>query len=365
MAAPDAETTGQRAAPDEATRAIAARVREAAATGRALALRGGDTKRFYGRECSGEPLDLSGLRGVVAFEPTELVITARACTPLAEIEALLASANQVLGFEPPRYGAGGTLGGAVASGLSGPARPYWGAARDYVLGVEIIDGRGQYLRFGGQVMKNVAGFDVSRLMAGALGTLGILGQVSLRVLPAPRVVRSLAWQLTPQAARERMLSLPRSPWPISGMCYDGSLLRVRLAGSEEAVSHASRELAPDGVEAGLDFWSGLRDLGLPFFGEDPRPLWRLSLPPAAPDPLNVGALLHDWGGAQRWLHADDGVALRAHCQAHGGHACRFRGGVDDAPFAEPPSALRALMQRLKDALDPSDVLNPGRMYAWL
>jgi glycolate oxidase FAD binding subunit len=195
--------------------------------------------------------------------------------------------------------------------------------------------------------------------------LGVLAQVSLRVLPAPRVVRSLAWQLAPDAARARMLALPRAPWPISGMCYDGSVLRVRLAGSEEAVSHACGALAPDGIEAGLDFWSGLRDLSLPFFGEDPRPLWRLSLPPAAPDPLNVGALLHDWGGAQRWLHADDGTALRAHCQAHGGHASRFRGGVDDAPFAEPPSALRALMQRLKDALDPSDVLNPGRMYAWL
>ena len=365
MAGREANAMGERAAPDAATLALAERIRAAAEGRRALALRGGDTKHFYGREVRGEPLDLAAVSGIVAFEPTELVITARAGTPLAEVEAALAARDQVLGFEPPRFGAASTIGGVVAAGLSGPARPYWGAARDFVLGVEMLDGRGQYLRFGGQVMKNVAGFDVSRLLAGSLGSLGVLVQVSLRVLPRPRVVRSLAWSLGADAARARMLALPRAPWPITGMCYDGALLRVRLAGSEAAVAHAVRELAPDGEETTLDFWDALRDLRLAFFAQDPRPLWRMSVPPTAPDPAGLGITLHDWGGAQRWVHVDDGAALRAHCREHGGHACRFRGGLHETPFAEPASGLRALMQRLKDALDPAGIFNPGRMYEWL
>ena len=362
---PEGEAGSLRASlADSAVAALAERVKAAAASGTALRIQGGGSKSFYGRSLKGEALDLRALHGIVAYEPTELVITARAGTPLADIEEALASRDQMLGFEPPHFGGGATLGGAVASGLSGPARPYHGAARDYVLGVDVIDGRGQLLSFGGQVMKNVAGFDVARLMAGSLGTLGVIVQVSLRVLPRSRVQRTFVWRLDAEQAQRRMTELAAAPWPITAMCHDGELLRMRVAGSIEAVSHASRELAPDIESDDLDYWRDLRDLRLPFLLDDPRPVWRMSLPPTAPDPRGANAVLHDWGGAQRWLHADlNDTDIREHAAALGGHATCF--AVSDAPFAAPAAPLRALMQRVKSGLDPLGIFNPGRLYDWL
>ena len=359
------DTSGMRATiTDAAIGELAGRVSAAAAAGTALQICGGRSKAFYGRPVQGELLDTRACTGIVAYEPTELVITARAGTPLVEIEAALAGHEQMLGFEPPHFGGGATLGGVVASGLSGPARPYHGAVRDFVLGIELIDGRGELLRFGGQVMKNVAGFDVSRLLAGSLGSLGVIVQVSLRVLPRPRRQCTLQWQLAPAAAQQRMAALARAPWPITGLCYDGTILRLRAAGSAEAVAHAVRQLAPDAALDDDEYWRALRDLQLPFFVDDQRLLWRLSVPPSAPDPDGHGPLLHDWGGAQRWLHgAADELALRDYAAALGGHASCF--GASDAPFAAPATALRELMQRLKRALDPQGILNPGRLYHWL
>ena len=359
------EVNGVRASlEDPVVASLVAQVKAAAESGRALRIQGGGSKAFYGRVTHGELLDTRVCAGIVAYEPTELVITARAGTPLAEVEETLAAEGQMLGFEPPHFGGAATIGGAVASGLSGPARPYHGAARDFVLGVDVIDGRGQLLSFGGQVMKNVAGFDVARLLAGSLGTLGVIVQVSLRVLPRPRVQRSLIWRLAPSEASPRMTELASAPWPITAMCYDGELLRLRVAGSEEAVSHACAELAPDVESDDLDYWRDLRDLRLPFFVDDVRPLWRMSVPPVAPDPAGVGPLLHDWGGAQRWLHgALDDTRIRDHAAALGGHASCFAAG--DAPFAAPAAALRELMQRVKRGLDPQGIFNPGRLYEWL
>lgn len=359
------EANGVRATlADSAVAMLADRVLAAAAGGTALRIQGGGSKSFYGRTLHGELLDTRICTGIVAYEPTELVITARAGTPLAEIEEALAAHDQMLGFEPPHFGGGATIGGAVASGLSGPARPYHGAARDFVLGVDVIDGRGQLLSFGGQVMKNVAGFDVARLLAGSLGTLGVLVQVSLRVLPRPRVQRTLIWRLSLAQAQQRMAELGSAPWPITAMCYDGDLLRLRAAGSEEAVSHACAELAADIETDELDYWRNLRDLRLPFFAADARALWRMSVPPTAPDPSDVGVVVHDWGGAQRWLHAAlDDTNVREHAAALGGHASCF--AVSDAPFAAPAAPLRALMQRVKRGLDPQGIFNPGRLYEWL
>jgi len=359
------EASGVRATLAEPSVArLVGRVKAAAETATPLQIRGGGSKTFYGRAQHGELLDTRDCRGIVAYEPTELVITARAGTPLVEIEAALAAHDQMLGFEPPHFGGGATLGGVVASGLSGPARPYHGAARDFVLGVDLIDGRGELLSFGGQVMKNVAGFDVSRLLAGALGTLGVIVQVSLRVLPRARVQRTLIWRVSASEARERMAELAAAPWPITAMCYDGELLRLRAAGSDEAVSHAIAQLAPEVESDDLDYWQALRDLRLPFFIDDPRPVWRMSVPPVAPDPAGADAVLHDWGGAQRWLHAAvDDVSVRAHAAELGGHASCF--GICDAPFAAPAAPLRALMQRVKRALDPQGIFNPGRLYDWL
>ncbi|MEX2479645.1 MAG: glycolate oxidase subunit GlcE [Gammaproteobacteria bacterium] len=348
---------------------LAACVRDAAASGTALSIIGGGTKQFYGRTCAGERLEVAEHTGIVAYEPSELVITARAGTPVAEIEAELAAHGQILGFEPPVMGPNSTIGGVVSSGLSGPGRPYRGSVRDHLLGVEIINGRGEVLRFGGQVMKNVAGYDVSRLIAGALGVLGVVTEVSLRVVPRGPCEQTLCWVLPAAGAATRMRELSRRPWPITAMAFDGQMLRVRLSGSRLAIDDAVRALGSAATLAEDDFWHDLRHYRFPLF--DPRAetgLWRLALPPAAPDPPDYSVILVDWAGAQRWVAgtAMDADALRAYCRAQGGHASRFRGGADGGEvFDELAPALQALMQRVKRAFDPVGILNPGRLYSWL
>ena len=275
----------------------------------------------------------------------------------------------MLGFEPPHLGTDSTVGGVIATGLSGPGRPYRGAVRDFVLGVDMINGRGQALRFGGQVMKNVAGFDVSRLMAGSLGTLGVITQVSLRVLPRPQREVTLIWDVGKAEARQQMLRIAREPWPITAMAYDGTRLRMRVSGSDPTVTDAIDRLNPTTSRFEDDYWSRLRDLDLPFFDAKDASVWRLSLPPAAPDVDVDGHWLWDWGGAQRWLSsATDGDELRRHCEAHGGHAVCFRdhnGTAAAEPFTPPAPALQEVFTRLKRAFDPEGVFNPGRHYAWM
>lgn len=371
-AGPQAASAGLRSRDDPMLAALADRVRQAAARGTPLSIAGGGTKAFYGRACEGEPLSLAAHAGIVAYEPTELVVTARAGTRLAELDAALAEHDQMLGFEPPRFGGAATLGGAIATGLSGPARPWLGAARDFVLGLDLLTGRGEVLRFGGQVMKNVAGFDVSRLVTGALGTLGIVTRVSLRVLPRPRAENTLRFALPRAEAHARMLELARRPWPITAMAYDGELLQVRVAGSEEAVRDAERRLAPESQGEDEPLWARLREAALP--ARDGAPLWRLALPPSAPD-FDAGidgrdAGVIDWGGAQRWMVGEfDREALDGHCVRHGGHATLFRAGTGVTPgaevFTQPEAPLRSVLERVKHAFDPDRVLNPGRLYTWL
>ena len=343
---------------------LQAQVLEAASAGRALRIQGGGTKGFYGRAVTGDVLDLSGHRGLVHYQSSELVVSARAGTPLAEIEALLAQRNQFLPFEPPYFGVNATLGGAIATGLSGPRRPYTGSARDFVLGVRILNGKGEILKFGGEVMKNVAGFDVSRLMAGSLGTLGVLLEVSLKVLPRPTLEETRVFHCTPLDAIQRMSRWAGQPLPITGAAYHGEQLYVRLSGSATGVQTAAQTLGGEVLSGADAFWQDLREQRQPFFAGD-VPLWRLSLPPACP-PLDLaGDWLIDWGGAQRWLRSNlPADQIRTTAQAVGGHATLFRGRDRLGEVFQPLSpALLRLHQQLKVAFDPQGIFNPGRLYA--
>ncbi|MFP4614907.1 MAG: glycolate oxidase subunit GlcE [Thiohalorhabdus sp.] len=348
------------------TEALQAEVRAALADREPLAVRGGGTKHFYGREGGGRPLDVGGHSGVVSYEPTELVVTVRAGTRLAELEALLAAHGQQLACEPPHFGAAATVGGMVAAGLAGPRRPWGGAVRDAVLGARVLNGAGEVLSFGGEVMKNVAGYDLSRLMAGSLGTLGVLLEVSLKVLPRPAAERTRVLEVDASTALARLARWGRQPLPITGAAHLEGRLHLRLAGNEAAVAEAAERLGGEEPAGGPEFWADLREQRLDFFvGE--APLWRVSVPPATP-PLDLDApQLIDWGGAQRWVRGDvpDEVVRVAAAEA-GGHAARFRGGDRSGEVFAPLSGpLLTVHKTLKRALDPHGLLNPGRMYGAL
>jgi glycolate oxidase FAD binding subunit len=329
----------------------------------AVCIRGGDSKAFYGRTAAGEPLQVSGHRGIVNYEPTELVISARAGTPLSELEQILDAQQQMLAFEPPHYGDDATLGGTIACNLSGPRRVSAGAARDFVLGCRIINGKGEILSFGGEVMKNVAGYDVSRLMCGALGTLGVLLEVSLKVLPRPEAETTLSLQVSDRNALGKLHAWAQQPLPVSASCYDGSNLHVRLSGAQGAVSAARKLMGGDELPDAGRFWHRLREQRHAFFSTR-QPLWRLSLASATP-PLPVpGKWLYEWGGALRWLVSDAAPeVIRAAVENVGGHAMLFRGGDRrDSVFHALPDGLLRIHKNLKQAFDPDGILNPGRMY---
>jgi glycolate oxidase FAD binding subunit len=351
----------------ESAAELAARIRDAAAAQRALRIRGGGTKDFYGRRVEGEVIDTRALRGIVDYAPTELVVTARAGTPVTELEAALREANQMLAFEPPRFGAGATLGGAVAAGLSGPRRPYAGAVRDFVLGIRAIDGTGTALRFGGRVMKNVAGFDVARLMTGSLGTLGVITEVSLKCLPRPQVEATCVRACSADEAIRLANEWGAKPLPLSATCYHDGGLWVRLSGSGAAVTAARGVIGGDEVQdADATIWTAVRDHTHRFFeGAAGAPLWRLSVRSTAPFQDLGGEQLIEWGGALRWLAAEPGASaepLRAYARAHGGHATCFRAADNTAVFQPLAPPLLALHQRLKSVFDPHGILNRGRLY---
>lgn len=335
---------------------------------RPLRILGSGSKSFYGRDTQGDALDVTGYSGIVSYEPTELVLTARAGTPLTEIEAVLAAKRQMLAFEPPHFGAGATLGGCIAAGLSGPRRAYTGAVRDYVLGVRMIDGKGDVLNFGGQVMKNVAGYDVSRLMAGSLGTLGLLLEVSLKVLPLPVEELSLRFDMAEREALAAMNRWATQPLSLSATCHHDGVLTVRLSGAAAAVRSVRTKLGGEVVADAGVFWRSVREQQHVFFqtdaSEKARALWRLSLPSAAPMPDVPGRQLIEWGGALRWLVSDAPAAhIRQAATARGGQAILFRSTVPDAdPFHPLSPSLLRLHQRLKQSFDPHGIFNPGRMY---
>lgn len=349
----------------DASADIQARVADAIARRAPLAISGGNTKHFLGRRVQGEPLRLGDHRGVIDYHPEELVITARAGTPLSELETLLAAHGQMLAFEPPHFGAAATLGGTIAANLSGPRRAWAGSARDFVLGTRIVNGRGEILRFGGEVMKNVAGYDVSRLVTGAMGTLGVILDVSLKVLPRPRETMTLVQAMAPHAAVEALCRWAASPLPVSASFVADGRLHVRLSGTTSALAKARARIGGETMENADAFWLDVREQRLSCFGGD-APLWRISVPPAAP--LDYpGTQVIEWGGALRWLRSDaPATAIRALAAEHGGHATLFRSAVrSDTPFHPLPEPLMRLHRRIKTALDPLHVFNPGRMYAEL
>ena len=343
------------------------RIVAATAASAPLRLRGGGSKDWYGQSLQGEILDTRPYQGIIAYEPTELVITARCGTPLAELEATLAAQSQMLAFEPPHFGVTATVGGMVACGLSGPRRQAVGAVRDFMLGGVLMDGRGEVLHFGGQVMKNVAGYDVSRALAGSLGTLGLILEVSLKVLPIPYAESTVVLAMSEAEALQALNQWGGQPLPISASVWqDGSLL-VRLSGAIAAVSAAMLTIGGDAIEHGPAMWTALREQQVGFFQNatrDGRSLWRLSVPSTTPPMALAGEQLIEWGGAQRWLKSSaDAAEIRAAASRAGGHATLFSGAAAEVdvfhPLAPPVAAIQ---QRLMQAFDPAGVFNRGRMY---
>jgi glycolate oxidase FAD binding subunit len=328
-----------------------------------LRIQGSNSKAFLGRMTAGEILDTRSHRGIVSYDPTELVITARGGTPLAELSQVLDAAQQMLPCEPPAFGDGATVGGMIACGLSGPRRPWSGSVRDFVLGTRVITGHGKHLRFGGEVMKNVAGYDLSRLMAGSYGTLGVITEVSLKVLPKPRKALSISLEMDSDRALMRLGEWGQQPLPISAACHDGQRLHLRLEGGEGSVAAAHDRLGGELLDA--SYWADLNEQRLSFFDED-QPLWRLSLPNNTPKLSLPGRQLIDWGGAQRWLKSDaDAAFIRQVVAEVGGHVTCYSHGLTDSPFQPLPGALMRLHQNLKQQLDPRGIFNPGRLYAEL
>ena len=338
------------------------RVRAHAERKAPVRIRGGGSKDFYGEASAGETLEMSGYSGIVAYEPKELVLTVRAGTRLSEVEAELDSQRQMLPFEPPHFGNAATIGGAVAAGLSGPRRPYAGAVRDFVLGTRIVNGKGEDLSFGGRVIKNVAGYDVSRLMAGALGTLGVITEVSFKVLPRPPAEATLEFEMDEPTATQQVNRWAGLPLPLSATSWEAGRLRVRLSGAETAVAAAKQKMGGETVAAG-DYWRELREHRLPFFAGN-RALWRVSVPQAVePLALSLPQLI-EWGGGLRWLAGDiDPLMVRSTAERAGGHATLFRGGDRSVGVFHPlkPPILK-IHKRLKEAFDPAGILNPNRMY---
>ena len=337
---------------------------------------GGASKSFYGRaheHNSDLAFHTAAHHGVIHYDPAELVVTVRAGTRVIDLEKLLAAKNQRLGFEPPIFTGDTTIGGAVASGLAGPRRPYAGTVRDFVLGVKLLTGTGEVMKFGGEVMKNVAGFDLTRLMAGAMGTLGVLLEISLRIIPqTQKEITVLLEHPNPDTAIALFNRLAARPLPLSAAAWHNGETRIRLSASVAGIKGASKIIGGQVDARGGEFWQQLRDHQLPFFAND-APLLRVSTPPGTEMiSLPDSAQLVDWGGAQRWVSGETEVdSLRKVIAEHGGHVTRFRhGNRSDRKDLHPSEVfqplnpvLQTLHLRLKRAFDPAGILNPGRLYA--
>jgi glycolate oxidase FAD binding subunit len=362
---------------DRALEVLIDRIRAARAAKSGLNIRGAGSKAFYGGAPQGEPLDVTPLAGISSYEPSELVVTARAGTPLAELEAALAECGQCLPFEPPRFAnpgghGSGTVGGMVAAGLAGPARAAVGGVRDYVLGATMLNGRAELLSFGGQVMKNVAGYDVSRALAGSMGVLGVICEVSLKVLPVPPATATVRLELDAATALRRVNQWAGQPLPLNASAWWDGMLVLRLSGAGAAVQAAREHIGGELIEPGMAsaFWAGLRDHGDEFFAgaaravEHGAALWRLSVPATTPPLKLSGEQLLEWHGAQRWICTSaPATLLRETAQAAGGHAVLFRSRDKGAGvFAPLKPPLDRIQRELKKAFDPDGIFNRKRLF---
>lgn len=354
---------------EPALRQLCETVRAATEARSPLRIRAGGSKDFFGNASQGEILDPRCVAGIVDYEPTELVVTVRAGTALAELEETLASRGQMLAFEPPHFGAGATVGGCVAAGLAGPRRvsfgPTYGGVRDFLLGARLVDGRGELLSFGGTVMKNVAGYDVSRVLAGSLGVLGVIVEVSLKVLPRPSASSTRTFAMSADEAVDKLNEWSGRPLPLSASTWRDGVLYLRLSGAAAAVTAAERQLGGESIEpsqAGA-FWNSIREQTHAFFTGE-LPLWRVAVPStAAALSLRCPELI-EWGGSLRWLRTEQSAQQVRDCARQaGGHATLFRGGDRSAgAFTPLAPALATIHRRLKAQFDPAGIFNPGRLY---
>lgn len=336
---------------------------------------GGGSKAFSGRVSQGKPIDVSPHRGIINYQPVELMVTVRAGTLLIDIERALEKEGQMLSFEPPNFAGKATIGGTLACNMSGPARPWGGSVRDMVLGVRLINGNGEHLRFGGEVMKNVAGYDVSRLQAGAMGAFGVITEISLKLLPKPAATVTLARAINAQDAIRVMNELAGKAKPLTAACWLNNTLYLRLAGAESAVKGTAAQWSGEAMENADHFWHHLREQQLAFFSGD-EPLWRFSVKPSADHFFSDMPWLIDWGGAQRWFRGEatggkdseryNAATLKQAAITAGGQVGLFRGGDRTGEVFHPlPNSLKALHKRIKSAFDPEGLFNPGRLYRWL
>ncbi|MEX2473774.1 glycolate oxidase subunit GlcE [Marinobacter sp.] len=343
-------------------------VLQARNAGHKLNIVGGGTKTFMGRTADPDAttLNVGEHTGIVDYHPVELVLTVRAGTPLSEIETTLAEEGQVLHFEPPHFGEHTTIGGTLACNLSGPGRPWAGSVRDQVLGVRLINGKGEHLRFGGQVMKNVAGYDVSRLQAGAMGTLGVMTEISMKVMPKPAATLTLVQDMAMDDVIHYMNSRAAEPKPITAACWIDGKVYLRLSGARSAVEATAQKWTGEVMENGEAFWRQIQDLQHDFFtGDDP--LWRFSVGSTAANPTLDGPWLIDWAGSQRWYRGEaDQKQLEALAKEAGGQVSLFRGGDREGEVMHhQPDALKGIQRRVKNSFDPDGIFNPGRLYSWL
>jgi len=335
------------------THSFQEQIKDAVNQKNSLHILGGNSKNFIAGKNSNTTLHTQQHKGIISYEPTELVITARSGTPLSEIKNLLADSNQMLAFDPPEHTNQTTIGGAIASGMSGPIRPWLGSARDMVLGTKIIDSRAQVLTFGGQVMKNVAGYDVSRLMSGSYGSLALLSEISIKVLPAFVIEKSISIDLNQNQAKEMLLDLSNKASPLSATCFYNDELKLRFSGQPSAVNFWVDKF--NGKAIDNDYWHSLRDQKLDFFTQDKK-LWRLSLPAFTPKlDCETEACLVEWAGAQRWFYSDkDEKSIFDEALKHGGHATLYKNTNDQAAIFQPLDPVnQQIQERLKSAFDPN------------
>lgn len=347
-------------------------VKDAISNRSPIYIHGGNSKLFYGNAVEATRLDVSQHTGIINYDPTELCITVRAGTLLSDIEKVLDAENQILPFEPPQYTPNTTIGGAFAAGISGPRRAYTGSARDSILGVKIINGEGEIVTFGGQVMKNVAGYDLSRMMVRSQGTLGVILEVSIRLLPKPKSEMTICIEGSQRFALHYFQSIRTQQLPVTATAWFNDQAYLRLSASDQVLDfhlkNVIKNMEASLSEDNLNFWTDIRDHKHHFFGRMDKPLWRLSLAPASEEikQINDNQLI-EWGGAQRWVNTNTPPnIIQSSAISRKGYATLFHGDIPEvACLPKLEKNLMKLHKQLKRNMDPHGIFNPGRMYSGL